>query len=73
MKILFLTNKPPYPLLSGYQLRYYNVLTKLNKNNKIILLSYYRSNEELNSVEELNKYCGKTYFVKTTNKNTFDI
>lgn len=42
MRILFLTSTYPFPPHSGYQLRCYNILTRLAKRHEVFLLSFSR-------------------------------
>lgn len=57
MKILMITPYLPYPLLSGGQIRSYNLLKNLSKKHKITLFSFIRDDSEMNYIEELTKYC----------------
>ncbi|HCC84955.1 MAG TPA: hypothetical protein DEP87_04720 [Candidatus Pacebacteria bacterium] len=59
MKILMLTPYLPYPLLSGGQIRTYNLLKKLAHKHEITLFSLIKNNEERQYVTELEKYCTK--------------
>lgn len=42
MRILFLTSTYPFPPRSGYQLRCYNILTRLARRHEVFLLSFSR-------------------------------
>ena len=64
MKILMLTPYLPYPLISGGQIRTYNLLKNLSKGHKITLFSYIRSQEEEKYKKELLKYCKNVYLIK---------
>ncbi len=64
MKILMLTPYLPYPLISGGQIRTYNLLKNLSKSHKITLFSYIRSQEEEKYKKELLKYCKNVYLIK---------
>jgi len=57
MKILMLTPYLPYPLLSGGQIRTYNLLKNLADRHEISLLSFIREDNEKEYVNELLKYC----------------
>lgn len=57
MKILMLTPYLPYPLLSGGQIRTYNLLKKLKDKYEITLFSFIRSSEEKKHLSELSKFC----------------
>lgn len=57
MNILMLTPYLPYPLVSGGQIRTYNLLKQLHKKHKITLFSYIRKDEERTYIEQLAPYC----------------
>jgi len=57
MKILMLTPYLPYPLLSGGQIRTYNLLKNLRKKHQITLFSFIREDKEKQHIQELEKYC----------------
>lgn len=68
MKILMLTPYVPYPPSSGGQVRTYNLLKYLSKNNEIHLLCLYKKNEEKKYEKNLSLYCKKIYFCKRSEK-----
>lgn len=57
MKILMLTPYLPYPLLSGGQIRTYNLLKNLAGKHEITLFSFIREKRETGEIGELLKYC----------------
>jgi len=57
MKILMLTPYLPYPLLSGGQIRTYNLLKNLAKKHDITLFSFIRSESEKKYLSQLLTYC----------------
>ena len=68
MKILMLTPYLPYPLLSGGQIRTYNLLKKLSHKHQITLFALIKSEEEKQYVKELEKYCHKVRVFKRSEK-----
>src|SRR3990167_3248124 len=64
MKILMLTPYLPYPLLSGGQIRSYNLLKNLSRKHDITLFSFIRKNEEQAHIPELQKFCRKVVVFK---------
>ena len=70
MKILMLTPYLPYPLVSGGQIRTYNLLKNLSKNHDITLFALIKDEKEREHIEELKKYCSKIRLFKRT-KNPF--
>ncbi len=66
MKILMLTPYLPYPLLSGGQIRTYNLLKKLADKHEITLFALIKDDSERQYVAELEKYCKK---VKVFNRS----
>lgn len=54
MKVLFVSAILPYPLLSGGQVRIYNLLKELSKHHEITLVSFIRSAGEYKYVRSLN-------------------
>ncbi len=57
MKILMLTPYLPYPLLSGGQIRTYNLLKKLADKHEITLFALIKDESEKAYISELEKYC----------------
>lgn len=68
MKILMLTPYLPYPLLSGGQIRTYNLLKKLSHKHQITLFALIKNEEEKQYVSELEKYCHKVRVFKRSEK-----
>lgn len=64
MKILMLTPYLPYPLLSGGQIRTYNLLKKLAAKHEITLFALIKENSERQYIPELEKYCAKVRVFK---------
>lgn len=64
MKILMLTPYLPYPLLSGGQIRTYNLLKKLSQKHEITLFALIKDNSERQYIPELEKYCSKVRVFK---------
>ncbi len=63
-----LTPYLPYPLLSGGQIRTYNLLKKLSSKHQITLFSLIKNEEEKQYVKELEKYCSKVRVFKRSEK-----
>lgn len=61
MKILMVTPYVPYPPSSGGQIRTYNLLKYLSRNNEITLVALYKNDEEKKYESYLKKYCKKIY------------
>lgn len=72
MKILMLTPYLPYPLLSGGQIRTYNLLKNLKDNHEITLFSLIKDESERRYQKELDKFCKKVVLLKRT-KNPWDL
>lgn len=68
MKILMLTPYLPYPLLSGGQIRTYNLLKKLAKKHEVTLFSLIKDNDEKKYIPELKKYCKEVKVFKRSSK-----
>ncbi len=68
MKILMLTPYLPYPLVSGGQIRTYNLLKHLSKSHQITLFSLIKDNRERDYLRELEPYCYKIKLFKRTPK-----
>lgn len=66
MKILMLTPYLPYPLLSGGQIRTYNLLKNLSKKHDITLFSLIKDEKEKQYLKELEKFCSKIKVFKRT-------
>src|SRR3989338_7635660 len=59
MKILMITPYLPYPLVSGGQIRTYNLLKNLASKHQITLASFIRDPEEKKFIKDLEPYCKK--------------
>ena len=70
MKVLMLTPYLPYPLVSGGQIRTYNLLKHLSKDHEITLFALIKDEAERVHLQELKKYCQKIELFKRT-KNPF--
>ncbi|MFH2019436.1 MAG: glycosyltransferase family 4 protein [bacterium] len=70
MKILMLTPYLPYPLVSGGQIRTYNLLKNLSQSHDITLFALIKDEAERVHLKELKKYCNKIKLFKRT-KNPF--
>lgn len=68
MKILMLTPYLPYPLLSGGQIRTYNLLKKLAQKHEITLFPLIKEESERQYIPELEKYCAKVKVFKRSRK-----
>lgn len=68
MKILMLTPYLPYPLLSGGQIRTYNLLKKLATKHEITLFALIKENSERQYIPELEKYCTKVRVFKRSKR-----
>lgn len=64
MKILMITPYLPYPLVSGGQIRTYNLLKNLSLKHQITLASFIRDTNEEKYVKKLKPYCQKVIFFK---------
>lgn len=62
MKILMLTPYVPFPPSSGGQVRTFNLLKYLSKNNAITLVCLYKNQEEKKYIHVLKQYCQEIYF-----------
>jgi len=62
----------PYPLLSGGQIRTYNLLKNLKDNHEITLFSLIKDESERKYKKELDKFCKKVVLLKRT-KNPWDL
>ncbi len=68
MKILMLTPYLPYPLLSGGQIRTYNLLKKMARLHEITLFSLIKNEAEKKYIKELEKYCHSVRVFKRSSK-----
>lgn len=64
MKILMLTPYLPFPLLSGGQIRTYNLLKKLATQHEVTLFALIKEESERQYIPELEKYCRKVVVFK---------
>ena len=64
MKILMITPYLPYPLVSGGQIRTYNLLKNLAHKHQITLASFIRDPKEEKFIKDLEPYCHKVIVFK---------
>lgn len=63
-----LTPYLPYPLLSGGQIRTYNLLKKLANKHEVTLFALIKEDSEKKHIAELEKYCAKVRVFKRSKK-----
>lgn len=68
MKILMLTPYLPYPLLSGGQIRTYNLLKQLSNKHEITLFALIKNNHEKIYIKEIQPFCKKIKVFKRSSK-----
>lgn len=68
LKILMLTPYLPFPLLSGGQIRTYNLLKKLADKYDVTLFALIKDESERQYLPELEKYCRKVKLFKRSQK-----
>lgn len=68
MKILMLTPYLPFPLLSGGQIRTYNLLKKLAQKYEVTLFALIKEESERQYIPELEKYCAKVRVFKRSQR-----
>lgn len=68
MNILMLTPYLPYPLLSGGQIRTYNLLKQLSRKHDVTLFALIKDWSETEHSAELEKYCATVRVFKRSNK-----
>lgn len=64
MKILMITPYLPFPLVSGGQIRTYNLLKNLASKHQITLASFIRDEKEKKYLKDLEPYCQKVLVFK---------
>lgn len=68
MRVLMLTPYLPYPLLSGGQIRTYNLLKNLSATHEITLFALIKDESEKQYIAELQKYCTKVRVFKRSKR-----
>lgn len=70
LKILFLTNRSPYPITDGQSRRTYNILKGLALRHEVYLLSLYESPKEVapNSINHLKDFCERVEMLPAPSK-----
>jgi glycosyltransferase involved in cell wall biosynthesis len=66
MRIFMLTPYLPYPLLSGGQVRTYNLLKQISKQHEVTLFALIKHEEETEHLKELEKFCKKIRVFRRT-------
>ena len=70
LKILFLTNRSPLPMVDGQSRRTYNILKGLAEKHDIYLLSLFESSYEIDSknIQHLEVFCKKVEMIRAPSK-----
>lgn len=68
MKILMLTPYLPYPLISGGQIRSYNLLKILAKKHQITLVALIKHEDEKNHIKNISRFCHKVIVARRPEK-----
>jgi polysaccharide biosynthesis protein PslH len=68
MKILMLTPYLPYPLVSGGQIRTFNLLKNLSRHHQITLFSLIKDDTERDYIEHIKPYCHRIQVFKRPTK-----
>lgn len=68
MKILMLTPYLPYPLLSGGQIRSYNLLRNLSRKHKITLVALIKHESDKQYIKNISPFCQKVIVSKRPEK-----
>lgn len=66
MRILFLTQLLPYPLVGGAKIRAYYVLRHLCQQHEVSLVSFGRVDDEPADVDHLRQFCRHVYLIPLT-------
>lgn len=66
MRIFMLTPYLPYPLVSGGQVRTYNLLKQLSRQHEVTLFSLIKDDDERQYVDELRRYCSHIQVFRRT-------
>jgi hypothetical protein len=63
MKVLFLSTRSPYPLISGHSLRTYHTLKGAAERHQVTLITFIQKQHELddNNLNQLKKFCHAVY------------
>lgn len=68
MKILMLTPYLPYPLISGGQIRSYNLLKNLTRKHQITLISLIKNDSEKQYIDNIQPFCHEVIVAKRPEK-----
>ncbi len=68
MKILMLTPYLPYPLLSGGQIRTYNLLKELSGRHEITLFALIKDHQEKKYIKDIQPFCQQVRVFKRSSK-----
>lgn len=68
MRIFMLTPYLPYPLVSGGQVRTYNLLKHISREHDVTLFALIKNDDERQHIPELQKYCRNIQVFKRTSK-----
>lgn len=68
MRILMLTPYLPYPLLSGGQVRSYNLLKEIAREHEVTLFSLIKDESERENIAELKQFCSQVQVFRRTAK-----
>ena len=64
MRILFITNSIPFPILGGASLRNYNLLRRLAVEHEVRLAAFAKNAEQIEAVQHMKQFCKSVDFVE---------
>ena len=64
MRILFITDYLPYPLIAGDRIRVYNLVQRIARQHQVSLVGFLQTPDEANGVPHMQEFC---YRVETAN------
>jgi glycosyltransferase involved in cell wall biosynthesis len=73
MRLLFVTQLPPYPLDSGGKVRNYYLLRHLCRQHRVTLVSFVRTSEEAAQAQELQPFCEAVHTVSLRRSRPRDL
>lgn len=72
MRVLFLTQVLPYPLVGGAKIRAYYMLRQLAQSHEVTLVSFTREDDRPQDVDHLRRFCAAVHTVPMTRSRVQD-
>ena len=69
MRILFITDYLPYPLVAGDRIRTFSLVSQVARTHEVTLVGFLQRPEDLEGISYLSKFCSEVYGIPLTRRH----